>query len=84
MREVSRLVGEASGGCLGFEGSRPRRPFRLSVRTTAEEREVLRKEVKAPGDCLQATLHTLLQTTAPYKTLPAHLRRREGDSFLSR
>lgn len=27
----------ASGGCLGFEGSRPRRPFRLSVRTTVEK-----------------------------------------------
>lgn len=36
-REVRRLAGEASGGCLGFEGSRPRRPFRLSVRTTAEK-----------------------------------------------
>lgn len=46
MREVRRLVGETSGGCLGFEGSRPRRPFRLSVRTTAEKRAVLGKEMK--------------------------------------
>lgn len=33
-REVMRLTGDVSGGCLGLEGSRPRRPFRLSVRTT--------------------------------------------------
>ena len=37
--EVMRLTGDASGGCLGLEGRRPRRPFRLSVRTTAGGRE---------------------------------------------
>ena len=29
------MVEEGSWGLFGFEGSRPRRPFRLSVRTTS-------------------------------------------------
>lgn len=53
-REVRRLAGEPSAGCLGFEGSRPRRPFRLSVRTTAEKWAVVRKGGRDPGKGLSA------------------------------
>lgn len=63
-REVRRLAGEASGGCLGFEGSRPRRPFRLSVRTTAEKRAGLRKGGRGPGKGLSA--HAVCVNAAKY------------------
>lgn len=69
-REVRRLAGEASGGCLGFEGSRPRRPFRLSVRTTVEKRGGLRKGGRGPGKGLSAqAVHVMLGSTLESKDL---------------
>lgn len=69
-REVSRWAGEVSGGCLGFEGSRPRRPFRLSVRTTAEKRAGVRQGERGPGKGLPAqAVHPGTKSMPKYEEL---------------
>lgn len=69
-REVSRWAGEVSGGCLGFEGSRPRRPFRLSVRTTTEKRAGVRQGERGPGKGLPAqAVHPGARSTPKYEEL---------------
>lgn len=55
---------------MGFEGSRPRRPFRLSVRTTAEKRAGVRQGERGPGKGLPAqAVHPGTKSMPKYEEL---------------
>ena len=55
---------------MGFEGSRPRRPFRLSVRTTAEKRAGVRQGERGPGKGLPAqAVHPGARSMPKYEEL---------------